>query len=87
MSQRPRVYQFRGGLPLWLIVAVLAPLGLVFLTSLLLAVVILGAGAALAALFLPRFLKRPVVPSSSKTIELDASQYRHIESRPPRDRR
>jgi hypothetical protein len=70
-----------------LVIAILAPLGLGFLTSLLLAVLVLGAGAALAALFLPRFLKRPAMPPSSpKTIELDASQYRHIESRPPRDR-
>ena len=84
-DRRPRTYVYRGNVPLWLVLAVVAPLGLVFLTSLILAVAIVAAGAALVALFLPSFRRRSVGQDSSKTIELDATQYRHIESRPPRD--
>jgi len=46
---------------------------------------------ALAALLLPLFWKRPAVdkrsPDAANTIELDPSQYRNIELRPPRDER
>ena len=91
MSPRPSVTVYRGSVPLWLVLAVFAPLGLVFLTSLILAVAIVAVGATLAALVLPRFWKRPAVAQpaadAAKTIELDPSQYRHIESRPPRDDR
>ncbi len=91
MSERPPVPVYRGTIPLWLVLAVVAPLGLVFLTSLVLAVAIIGIGATLAALLLPLFWKRPAVdkraPDAANTIELDPSQYRHIESRPPRDER
>jgi hypothetical protein len=87
MNDRPpRVYTYRGKVPLWLVLAVVAPLGLVFLTSLILAVAIVAAGAALVAFLLPSFLRRSVGQDSSNTIELDTTQYRHIESRPPRDR-
>lgn len=86
-DKRSGVYVYRGNVPLWLVLAVVAPLGLVFLTSLILAVAIVAAGGALVAFFLPSFLKRSVGQESSKTIELDATQYRHIESRPPRDDR
>lgn len=85
-DRRPRVYTYRGNVPLWLVLAVVAPLGLVFLTSLILAVAIVAAGAALVAFLLPSFLRRSVGQDSSNTIELDTTQYRHIESRPPRDR-
>ena len=85
-DKRPRVYVYRGNVPLWLVLAVVAPLGLVFLTSLILAVAIVAAGAALVAFLLPSFLRRSVGQDSSNTIELDTTQYRHIESRPPRDR-
>jgi hypothetical protein len=85
-DRRPRVYTYRGNVPLWLVLAVVAPLGLVFLTSLILAVAIVAAGAALVALVLPSFLKRSAGRDSSQTIELDPTQYRHLESRPPRDR-
>ena len=88
MSQGTPVYVYRGTVPLWLVLAVVAPLGLVFLTSLVLAVALVAIGAALAGLVLPRFWKRPEVDqpaADAKTIELDPSQYRHIESRQPRD--
>lgn len=80
---RMRVYTSRGRTPLWLLLAVVAPLGLVFLTSLLLALAIAGM-VALAVAALPPFWKRPRTDSSN-TIELDASQYHRIESGSPRD--
>ena len=43
-DRRPRTYVYRGNVPLWLVLAVVAPLGLVFLTSLILAVAIVAAG-------------------------------------------
>jgi hypothetical protein len=79
-EHRPRTYVYRGTVPLWLVLAVLAPLGLVFLTSLILAVAVIGAAAALAAFVLPLIWKRPAGPQSPNTIELDASQYRRIGS-------
>ena len=86
-EQRPRVHMYRGKVPLWLVLAVVAPLGLVFLTSLILAVALIAAVATLSAFVLPLFLKRPAAPVDRKTIELDPSQYRHIESRHrPNDR-
>ena len=86
-ERRSRVYVYRGTLPLWLVLALVAPLGLLFLTSLVLAVAIAGSGAALAALVLPRFWRRPVDrrgADAGDTIELDPSQYRRVESRPGR---
>jgi len=88
-ERRPRIYVYRGAVPLWLVLAVAAPLGLVLLTSLVLAVAIVGAAAALAALILPWFWKRPSVSgraADGRTIELDRSQYRRIEAQRPRDR-
>ena len=80
-DQRPRTYVYRGSVPLWLVLAVVAPLGLVFLTSLILAMALIGTAAAVAALVLPRFWKRPAGPESPNTIELDPSQYRRIPER------
>jgi hypothetical protein len=80
-DQRPRTYVYRGTVPLWLVLVALLPLGAVFLTSIVLAVLIAGAGAALATLVLPLFWKRPAGPDTSKTIDLDPSQYRRIDSR------
>jgi len=82
---RLRVHIDRGPVPLWLVLVVLAPLGLVFLTSLLLAFAIIAAGATLAALLLPRFWKRPAADrlrGDSSTIELDSTQYRRL---PPKE--
>jgi hypothetical protein len=83
-ESRPRMVVYRGAVPLWLVLLLLAPLGLVFLTSLVLAIAVVGAGAALAALVLPRVWRRPH-PEAPNTIELDPSQYRHIDTRRPRD--
>jgi hypothetical protein len=85
-ESRPRVYVYRGAVPLWLVLAVLAPLGLVFLTSLVLAVAVVGAGAALAALVLPRLWHRRGADPSN-TIELDQSQFHRIDTRPPHENR
>ena len=78
-EQRPRVFVYRGTVPLWLVLAIAAPLGLVFLTSLILAAAIVAGVAALAALILPRFWRHSVDGASRDTIELDPSQYRRIE--------
>jgi hypothetical protein len=83
-ERRTRPSTYRGAAPLWLILAIVAPIGLVFLTSLLLALALAGVGAMLAAVALPAFRKRPR-PDPSNTIELDASQYHRIESRSSRD--
>jgi hypothetical protein len=80
-ERRTHTYAYRGAAPLWLLLAVVAPIGLVFLTSLLLALALAGVGAMLAAAALPAFRKRPR-PEPSKTIELDASQYHRIERSP-----
>lgn len=79
-ERRPRTYASRGMAPLWLLLAVVAPIGLVVLTSLVLALALAGAGAMLAAVALPAFRKRPR-PQPANTIELDRSQYHRIESR------
>jgi hypothetical protein len=82
-TPRPRVYVYRRTLPLWLVVAMIAPLGLVFLTSLLVALGI-AAIVALAAGAIP-FLRRPAHPRDGDTIELAASEYRRLGSTPGRD--
>jgi hypothetical protein len=83
-ERRSQMYVYRGSLPLWLILAIVAPLGLLFLTSLVLAIAIAGAGAALATLVLPRLWKRGPIQTrgadAAGTIELDPSQYRRLET-------
>src|SRR4029450_735631 len=79
-EQRPRVKVYRGTVPLWLVLLLVAPLGMVFLTSLILAVLVFGAAAALAAFVLPQIWKRPTEPETPNTIELDPSQYHRISS-------
>src|SRR5262249_37169777 len=88
---RPRVYVYRGGIPLWLVLAVAAPLGMLVLTSLVLAIAVIGVAGSLAALLLPWCWNRRSVTGPTmgaerdRTIELDRSQYRRVESRPPRN--
>jgi hypothetical protein len=82
-TPRPRVYVYQRRLPLWLVVAMIAPLGLVFLTSLLVALG-LAAIVALIAGTIP-FLRRPMHPRDGETIELAPSQYRRLKSTPGRD--
>jgi hypothetical protein len=72
-----RVY--RGPFPLWLLLLV-APLGLVFLASLAIALMIAGAGVALV---LPLFLRRRSKSADPDLIELDPSDY-HVVDRPDR---
>ena len=82
-DRRPRTYVYRGPVPLWLLLFI-APLGLLFLTSLVLALMVAAGAAAIAALILPRWWRRPPL-GSARTIELDKSQYHRIETRAPRD--
>jgi len=76
-----RVFVYRGNLPLWLVFLFVLPLGAVFLTSLILALLIAGAGTVLAAFILPLFWKRVgAPPTDAKTIDLDPSQYRRLDT-------
>jgi hypothetical protein len=77
------IYLYRGVLPGWLGLLLLAPLLLVVF-SLVLALL---AGGTVAALLLPLFLRRRfgrAAPPDQRTIELDESQYTRIESSQPR---
>jgi len=82
-DRRPRTYVYRGPVPLWLLLFI-APLGLLFLTSLVLAIALAGGAAAIAAFLLPRWWRRPPL-GDTRTIELDKSEYHRIETRSPRD--
>jgi hypothetical protein len=81
-NDRKRVFVYQGMLPGWLGLLLAAPLLLLFFS---LALTLLT-GGALAALFLPLFfryrLRRPSRPSDPSTIELDPSQYSHVEPAP-----
>ena len=68
-----RVY--RGTFPLWLLLLV-APLGLVFLASLAIALVV---GGVAAAVILPLLLKRSARTRDPDLIELDPSDYHVVE--------
>ncbi len=78
-----RTFVYRGQLPGWLALLLLGPLLLVFF-SVALALV---AGGLVAAGLLPllfgRGSRRGGSPPGENTIELDPSQYRHVEA-PPR---
>ena len=76
---RMRAYASPARVPLWLVLAVVAPLGLVFLTSLLVALAVASL-VALAAGAWPTLWKRPRAERADTTIELDPSQYHRIES-------
>ena len=78
-DRRPRTYVYGGPVPLWLLLFI-APLGLLFLTSLVLALALAAGAAAVAALVLPRWWRRPPL-GDPRTIELDRSQYHRIETR------
>jgi hypothetical protein len=78
-DRRPRTFVYGGPVPLWLLLF-LAPLGLLFLTSLIVALALVAGAAAVAAFFLPRWWRRPPL-GDTRTIELDQSQYHRIESR------
>jgi hypothetical protein len=83
-DRRPtRTVVYGGPVPLWLLLFI-APLGLLFLTSLVLALALAAGGVAIAALLLPRWWRRPPL-GDTRTIELDKSQFHRIETRSPRD--
>jgi hypothetical protein len=73
------VHVYRGSFPLWLLLLI-APLGLVLLVSLTLALLL---GGAAVALVLPLLLKRPKKRSDPDLIELDPSDY-HVVRRSDR---
>ena len=79
-GRRTRASTHRGVTPLWLLLALVAPIGLVVFTSLILALALAGVAAMLAGVALPAFRRRSRA-DSGHTIELDASQYHRIESR------
>lgn len=74
-----KVHVHRGSFPLWLLLLA-APLGMVLLLSLTLALVL---GGAAVALILPLLLKRPAKRSDPDLIELDPSDY-HVVRRSDR---
>ena len=83
---RPRLHVYRGSLPFWLGLLMLAPLALLFFVSLLIAGAVLAIGGLLGMLVLPLFSKHRNRGRADRTsIELDPSEYRHIES--PDERR
>ena len=77
MSQ-PRVFVWRGALPLWLLLIAGLPLLAAFLFSLAIAGVLVIGGGLLASLLLPRLTGRRPPPRDDGTIELDPSQFRRL---------
>jgi len=79
-----RTYLYQGQLPGWLAFLLLGPLLLVFFSV---ALALIGGGLLAAVVFplLFRGRRRGGVPRGDRqTIELDPSQYRHVE--PPQQR-
>ena len=77
MSQ-PRVFVWRGALPLWLLLIAGLPLVAMFLFSLAIAGALVIGGALLASLLLPRLGSRRRPRTNDGTIELDPSQFRRL---------
>jgi hypothetical protein len=77
MSQ-PRVFVWRGALPLWLLLIAGLPLMAMFLFSLAIAGAVVIGGALLASLVLPLLAGRRRPRRDDGTIELDPSQYRRL---------
>ena len=79
-NSRPRVFVYRGTLPPALGLLLLAPLAFLFLSF----AAVLLTGGALATLVLPIFLRsRRSQPADDHSIELDRSEYAHVEPRAP----
>lgn len=74
----PRVFVWRGALPLWLLLVAGLPLAAVFLFSLAIAGAVVFGGALLASLLLPRLGGRRAPRRGDGTIELDPSQFRRL---------
>lgn len=75
---RPRVFVWRGALPLWLLLIAGLPLLAMFVFSLAIAAAVVAGGALLASLFLPRLGSRRRPRRDDGTIELDATQFRRL---------
>jgi hypothetical protein len=75
---RPRVFVWRGALPLWLLLIAAVPLLATFLFSLAIAGAVVLGGALLASLLLPRLAGRRAPRHDDGTIELDPSQFRRL---------
>lgn len=74
-----RTYMYQGQLPGWLVFLLMGPLLLVFFSV---ALALIGGGLLAAVIFplLFRGGRRSSVPRGDRqTIELDPSQYRHVE--------
>ena len=77
MSQ-PRVFVWRGSVPLWLLLIAGLPLLAAFLFSLAIAGVLVIGGGLLASLLLPRLAGRRPPARDDGTIELDPTQFRRL---------
>lgn len=77
MSQ-PRVFVWRGALPLWVLLIAGLPLAAMFLFSLAIAGAVVIGGALIASLLLPLFGVRRRPRPDDRTIELDPSQYHRL---------
>lgn len=75
---RPRVFVWRGALPLWLLLIAGLPLLAMFLFSLAIAAAVVAGGALLASLFLPRLAGRRAPRRADGSIELDPTQFRRL---------
>lgn len=75
---RPRVFVWRGALPLWVLLIAGLPLLAMFLVSLAIAAAVVAGGALLASLFLPRLAVRRAPRRTDGSIELDPTQFRRV---------
>ena len=76
----PRIFAYRGTVPPWLALLMVAPLLFVFLSF----AAVLVTGGALGALVLPLFLRRGSgARRDTHEIELDRDQYRRVDSEGP----
>ncbi|MBX3024893.1 hypothetical protein KF840_08275 [bacterium] len=75
---RPRLFVWRGALPLWFLLVAGLPLAAMFLFSLAIAGAVVLGGALLASLLLPRLGGRRAPRRDDGTIELDPSQFRRL---------
>ncbi len=77
MSQ-PRMFVWRGALPLWLLLLAGLPLVALFVFSLAIAGAVVVGGALIASLVLPLLSGRRRPRGDDGTIELDPSDYRRL---------
>ena len=75
---RTRVWVWRGGAPLWLMLTAALPVVMLFLVSFVLAGALLVGGALVASLVFPLLRKRRPTPDDG-AIELDRSDYKRLQ--------